>query len=72
MSRNPTRTPTAGKNRRVNRRQFIGAGVGLAVTGTFAGRLMGADGGSLRILILGGTGFLGPQIVNVDLPVATR
>ncbi len=67
MSRNPTRTPTAGKNRRVNRRQFIGAGVGLAVTGTFAGRLMGADGGSLRILILGGTGFLGPQIVNVAL-----
>jgi len=67
MSRNPGRTPTAGKNRQVNRRQFIGAGVGLALAGTFAGRVMGGDGGSLRILILGGTSFLGPQIVNAAL-----
>lgn len=67
MSRNPARAPTAAENRRVDRRQFIGGGVALAVSGAFAGRVMGDDGGSLRILILGGTGFLGPQIVNVAL-----
>ena len=48
----------------VNRRQFIGAGVGLAVASALAGRVSGGDGGPLRILILGGTSFLGPQIVN--------
>jgi len=51
----------------VNRRQFIGAGVALAAAGTLAGRVSGGDGGPLRILILGGTGFLGPQIVNAAL-----
>jgi len=50
----------------IDRRKFIGAGLGLAAA-NMAGMVLAQRAGELRVLILGGTGFLGPQIVGAAL-----
>ena len=50
----------------MDRRKFIGAGLGLAAA-AMAGKALAKKSGQLQILILGGTGFLGPQVVYAAL-----
>ena len=47
-----------------NRREFLGASVVAAVTLGLAGRLKSADTKPMKILVMGGTGFLGPHFVE--------
>ena len=47
------------------RREFLASSAGIAALGLAnAGRALGQSGGGLNILILGGTGFIGPHLVN--------
>ncbi|MFH0947358.1 MAG: epimerase [Planctomycetota bacterium] len=55
-----------------SRRQFLGAGLALPVLGAFGARSLaarrGRKGGSgKRVLVLGGTNFLGPAVVDAAL-----